>query len=78
MTNNEWCADFTDAPQDGTEIEIGYRTRDGKISSRFAVWSDYRVCHLGPRGDGWATPADGYPDSNLPLSEPDFWRPVAD
>ena len=79
MTNNEWRADFTDAPQDGTEIEIGYQLMSGKIAPCFAVWSERPVCMLGPRSaypPGWATGPSSRAESNLPLDPPRYWRTV--
>ena len=61
------------APKDGTEI-IG-KYKDGECG---IFWSERPVCMLGTRcggfPEGWATDGNDT-DYNLPMDEPDSWRP---
>jgi hypothetical protein len=66
------------APKDGSEIEINYGTED-EPDVCFAFWSERPVCMLGNinggHKPGWATCGQEI-DRNLPLDEPNFWRPI--
>jgi hypothetical protein len=65
---------ITTAPRDGTQITGIYA--DGNEVTMY--WSERPVCMLGSINGGfppgWATCGDKT-DFNLPLDEPDFWRP---
>jgi hypothetical protein len=62
------------APHSGEEI-IGKYGEDECL----IVWSDNPVCILGAMNGshpaGWATGEDGYTDSNLPMDDPEAWKP---
>ena len=62
------------APRDGTTIIGIYGDEEALI-----FWSERPVCMLGASTGGfpagWATAIGGETDFNLPVDEPDYWKP---
>lgn len=78
---NQWRDDWDEAPRDGTEIEFGNMEGNEIISFGIAMWSDRPVCMLGSVNggfpEGWATGYSDFADTNLPLDQAGFWRPLS-
>lgn len=66
------------APKDGQTI-FGIYEMSPDMNGP-VMWSEGRVCMLGPRagecGAGWATAPESGTDPNLPVDDPTHWLPL--